>query len=196
MGGYSSKMTGPLEREIKLRFETPEAAREAVLRTGAQPYRERRFQEDSLFDTADEQLRRQRSVLRIRSEGAHSLVTFKGPVQPGPMKVREELETIVGDGDMFRLVLERLGLHTWFRYEKYREEFVHEDVVIAIDETPVGTFVELEGSEHGIADLARALGRGPGDYILDSYHRLFLASREALGFRGHDCVFDDPDRIR
>jgi adenylate cyclase class 2 len=189
-------MTGPLEREIKLRFETPQAAREAVLRTGAQPHRERRLQEDSLYDTADEHLRRQRSVLRIRIEGTHSLVTFKGPVQPGPMKVREELETVVGDGDAFRQVLDRLGLHTWFRYEKYREEFVHGDVIIAIDETPIGTFVELEGGEDGITRLAGALGRGPGEYILDSYHRLFLTARDALGFRGHDCVFDDPGLAR
>jgi hypothetical protein len=35
-------------------------------------------------------------------------------------------------------VLEELGLHVWFRYEKFREEFCHEDVIVAIDETPVG----------------------------------------------------------
>lgn len=187
-------MGGFLEREIKLRFDTPEAARAAVAATGAAPLRARRFQEDCLLDTADEQLRRQRSVLRVRSEDQHSLLTFKGPVQPGPMKVREELETVVNDADLMLRVLERLGLHIWFRYQKYREEWAHEDVVIAVDETPVGTFVEIEGSERGIADVARALGKGPGDYLIDSYHRLFLTYREALGFRGHDMVFDEPDR--
>ena len=39
------------------------------------------------------------------------------------MKVREELETLVGDGEVLLRVLEELGLHVWFRYEKYREEF-------------------------------------------------------------------------
>lgn len=184
-----------VEREIKLRFDTPEAAREAVARTDATPLRGRRLQEDVLLDGSDEALRRQRSVLRVRSEGQRSLITYKGPVQPGPMKVREELETVVGDGDLMLRVLERLGLHVWFRYQKYREEFARESVVIAIDETPVGTFIEVEGTEEGITAMAQALGKGPADYILDSYHRIFLNCRESLGFQGHDMVFDDPDRI-
>ncbi len=187
-------MNGPVEREIKLRFDTVAGAREAVRGIGASLHKGRRFQEDSLFDTDDERLRMERSVLRIRNEGQRSLLTFKGPVQPGPMKVREELETVVADGEMLRQVLERLGLHVWFRYQKYREEFAWTDVVIAIDETPVGTFVEIEGGEAGIDATAQALGRSRGDYILDSYYRLFLTYREALGFKGADMVFDDPGR--
>ncbi len=92
-------------------------------------------------------------------ENGKSRLTFKGPVQPGIMKVREELETVVGDGDILLRVLKELGLHVWFRYEKYREEFAREDVIVAIDETPVGMFVEIEGSEPGIASMAEALGR-------------------------------------
>ncbi len=186
-------MADAIEREIKLRFETPDAARAAVENAGAVPLRGRRLQEDCLLDTDDEHLRRQRSVLRVRNEGHRSLLTFKGPARPGPMKVREELETVVNDGDLMLQVFERLGLHVWFRYQKYREEFSHEDVIVAVDETPVGTFVEIEGSEVGITQMARALGRGPDDYILDSYHRLFLANREALGLSGHDMVFADAD---
>ena len=71
----------------------------------------------------------------------------------------------------------RLGQKTgagWFRYEKYREEFSAHDVVIAIDETPVGTFVEIEGGEAAIHQTAAALGRTPDDYITDSYRFLFL----------------------
>lgn len=188
-------MAGSIEREVKLRFETPDAARAAVDRAGAAPLRERRLQEDCLLDTADEHLRRQRSVLRVRNDGHRSLLTFKGPVRPDTMKVREELETVVNDGDLVLQVFERLGLHIWFRYQKYREEFSHEDVIVAVDETPVGTFVEIEGSEQGITRMARALGFGPDDYIVDSYHRLFLASRDALGLAGRDMVFADTDRI-
>src|SRR5438552_18893091 len=116
-------MTAILEREIKLRFETPEAARTAILRAGATPVRCRRLQEDCLLDTADESLRRRRCVLRVRLESSKSLITFKGPVQPSLMKQREELETVVADGPLLLRVLEQLGYRTWFRYQKYREEF-------------------------------------------------------------------------
>ena len=66
-------------------------------------------------------------------------------------------------------MLKELGLHVWFRYEKYREEFAHEDVIVAIDETPVGMFVEIEGSEAGIDAMAGRSAAAQSDYILDSY---------------------------
>src|SRR5580765_6089849 len=133
-------MVATLEREIKLRFDDPDIARAAILSAGATPVRGRRLQEDSLLDTPDEELRRRRCVLRVRVESGKSLLTFKGPVQPALTKVREELETVVGDGALVVHVLEQLGFHVWFRYQKYREEFALEDVIVALDETPVGTF--------------------------------------------------------
>jgi len=182
-----------VEREIKLRFESVEEARAAIMSTGATPLLGRRLQEDSLLDTSDEQLRKRRCVLRVRVECGKSRLTFKGPVQPGIMKIREELETVVGDGEVVLRVLDELGLKVWFRYEKYREEFAHEEVIVAIDETPVGVFVEIEGSEHGITDMARLLGRRPSDYVLDSYRGLFLKHREEFGLPGSDMVFDRTD---
>ena len=188
-------MSAMLEREIKLRFGSAQEAREAVLALGAAAVRERRFQDDALFDDERESLRGRRCALRIRREGTRSFLTFKGPVQPGPMKLREELETDVSDADALQRVLEHLGLRAWFRYQKYREEFALDGVVVAIDETPIGTFVELEGTEAGITAAAAALGRTTADYILDSYCGLFMRYREALGFRGPHMIFNEPDRI-
>src|SRR5262245_35999701 len=119
-----------VEREVKLRFQSPEAARAAIVAAGATPLRSRRLQEDALLDTDDESLRRRRCVLRVRTESGKSLMTFKGPVQPGSMKVREEFETVIADGQVVQRVFEELGLHVWFRYEKYREEFSAEEVTI------------------------------------------------------------------
>src|SRR5436853_217599 len=104
-------MTATLEREIKLRFEDAETAREAILGAGATPLRGRRLQEDFLLDTADDELRRQRCVLRVRVESGKSLLTFKGPVQPSLVKLREELETVVGDGMLLVRILEQLGFY-------------------------------------------------------------------------------------
>ena len=185
--------TTTVEREIKLRYDSVESARAAILAAGATPLLGRRLQEDALLDTADESLRRRRCVLRVRLENGKSRLTFKGPVQPSILKVRDEVETIVGDGVVLLRVFEELGFHVWFRYEKYREEFSHEEVIVAIDETPVGVFVEIEGSESGITSMAKLLGRRPNDYVLDSYRGLFLKYRDEYGLTGSDMVFDHAD---
>ena len=184
-------MTLMIEREVKLRFDSPEQARAAILAAGATPLRCRRLQEDALLDTEDETLRRRQCALRIRTEGGKSLLTFKGPVLPGTMKVRDEYETVIGDGQVLQHVLEELGLHVWFRYEKYREEYAAEDVTVAIDETPVGTYVEIEGGEEGILAMTRALGRSASDFILDSYRGLFIKHREQFGFSTVNMVFHE-----
>ena len=184
-------MAAILEREIKLRFPNPDEARLAVLATGATPLRGRRLQEDCLLDTPDEVLRQKRSVLRIRMESGKSLVTFKGPVQTAPIKIREELETVVGDGPLLLRIFGELGFHPWFRYQKYREEFALDEVVVAIDDTPIGTFVEIEGGDRGITEMAEALGRKPVDYLLDSYRSLFCEHCRQRGLPVTDMVFDE-----
>lgn len=183
--------TSTLEREIKLRFENPAVARAAIVAAGATPMRGRRLQEDCLLDTRDEMLRRQRCVLRVRMESGKSLLTFKGPVQPAAMKLREELETVVGDGEILLSLLEELGLHVWFRYQKYREEFALDDVIVAVDETPAGTFVEIEGGDRGITEMAEALGRGSRDYLLDSYRWLWVTDCQQRGVPVTDMLFED-----
>ena len=183
--------TSTLEREIKLRFPSVAEAREAIVRAGATPVRGRRLQEDCLLDTADERLRAARSVLRVRMDQGRSLLTYKGPVQPSPWKLREERETVVSDGETMLYILERLGFTVWFRYQKYREEFGSEDAIIALDETPIGTFVEVEGSEKAITDVAIALGRTERDYIVDSYRGLYVQRCEATGCALGDMVFEE-----
>jgi adenylate cyclase class 2 len=182
-----------LEREIKLRFASAAEARARVIELGATPFRGRRLQEDCLLDDEQQSLKARASTIRVRTECGQGVLTFKGPPHPGPMKLREELETVVGDSEMLRTILERLGFRVWFRYEKYREEFHLDDVIIAIDETPVGVFIELEGSEAHIHDVAQKLGREPADYLTDSYYRLFLEHRAAHGLTDAHMVF--PSRI-
>ena len=182
----------PVEREIKLRFASPEAARLALTGLGARPLRDRRLQDDVILDSDDGRLQRAGCALRVRRDGDRAAITWKGPVQAGPMKTREEIETSLGDADDTRRILAALGFVPRFRYQKYREELSLEGLVAAIDETPVGTFVELEGEEAAIASVAARLGRGPTDYVLASYRSLFLEHRQARGGQGGDMIFDTP----
>ena len=183
-------MTDSLEREIKLRFESAALAREAVLAVGATVHRPRRLQDDRLLDWPDGRLRQRRCTLRVRDDAGSAYVTFKGPPQRATMKVREELEIEVKDAALVLRLLERLDLQVCFRYQKYREEYVRGDVILTIDDTPVGTYVELEGDEQGITKIAQAMGRTMADYVLESYRDLFATARAQRKLTGTDMVFD------
>ncbi|MCE2515163.1 MAG: class IV adenylate cyclase [Acidobacteria bacterium] len=190
-------MSESLEREVKIRFASAAEARAAVAGIGAVPLRALRLQDDRLLDTADGRLRDERCTLRVRQERwpeqdhpAGATVTFKGPPRPDVMKVREEIETGVDDGALLLQVLERAGFRVWFRYQKHREEFTCDGAVVAIDETPCGVFVEIEGAEGGVAQVARALGRTPGDYVVDSYRTLYEADCARRGRPVADMVFE------
>ena len=154
------------------------------------PLRPRRRQHDILVDTADGRLQAAGTALRVRADGERAFLTFKGPVLAGPLKAREEIETEAGSADALLALLAALGYAPAFRYEKYREEFAADGAIVAIDETPIGTFVEIEGEPAAIHGLAARLGFGTGDYLTASYRALFIAS----GIAGPDMLFPAASR--
>jgi adenylate cyclase class 2 len=174
-----------VEREIKLEYPSIEAARVAIGALGLPLRHPRRLQDDALYDTPEGSLRGKGCALRLRLDDGYPIVTFKGTPVPGPMKVRPEFETATADAAMTRAIFEALGYQMAFRYQKYREEFGDETCVVAVDETPVGVFVELEGQEARITALAEALGATPDRYITASYARLHGERRAALGLGPH-----------
>jgi len=177
---------GHLESEIKLRVGGPDAARAAVERLGARRVRPRHFEDNLLLDDAGGRLRGSGRLLRLRRTPAGGLLTFKGPrLDSGDVKTRQEIEVAVPEPDTLQSLLEALGWRPVFRYQKYREAYAWEDVEIVVDETPIGTFLEVEGPVESIHAAAAALGFRPGDYITDSYVGLFFAS----GGTG-DMIFD------
>jgi adenylate cyclase, class 2 len=190
-------MTGPLETEVKIPM--PDGAAAARLLIEAHGYRitaPRILQVDQVFDFPDRSLRQSGRLLRVRSEGGldgAAILTFKGPaVSASPHKSREELETSAGSRATLELILERLGFVPSFRYEKYRTifrtadeyskvgeaGFIAEAGLIALDETPIGVFLELEGAGYWIDRTALQFGFMPKDYITASYAALY---REYLG---------------
>jgi adenylate cyclase class 2 len=181
-----------IEQEVKLQFEQAEAARQAVHAAGGRLVVSRRLIEDRLFDTPGRDLGRSGNALRIRRDGERAYMTFKGPVRPGPVKRREELETGIGDAGTVERVLERLGFQPVFRSQKYREEYVLGDAALMIDEAPLGVFVEIEASPVEIERVARLLGRTPADYRLESYPALWRRWCDDRGLTSRDMLFENP----
>jgi adenylate cyclase class 2 len=140
------------------------------------------------------------------------LVTFKRPVRSGRTvtargksmgsgavgrhKVREEIEMEVADGSTLAKIFEGLGMRGWFRYEKFRTTFRFpksrtwaRGLLIELDETPIGTFVELEGPGTAIDRAAKELGFSERDYIVMNYLSLYRAECRRRGEKPGDMVF-------
>ena len=169
-------MGEPRETEVKLRVASAEAARDQLRRAGAQLVRERHFEDNVLFDDREGSLRASGTVLRLRTTPRGGVLTFKGPrAIEGGVKSREERETTVGDADEVRAILRNLGYRPQFRYQKHRETWTHRGQEIEVDETPIGSFLEIEGDAEGIHAVAAELGFSPYDYVTESYVGLFFA---------------------
>jgi adenylate cyclase class 2 len=180
-------LAGRDETEIKLRMSGPGPAREAVARLGANLVRPRHFEDNVLLDDERSTLVASGRTLRLRRTEDGATLTFKGPrAQREGVRSRPEIEVemAAADSDALEAILRGAGFRPVFRYQKYRETYSLGGVEIVVDETPIGTFLEIEGPPVEIHAAAAALGMGPRDYIADSYAALFFAS----GGKG-DMVF-------
>ncbi len=118
------------------------------------------------------------------------------PVGGRRYKVREETELVITDAGSLQKIFEGLGLRGWFRYEKYRTTYKlpgrakwAQGLLIEVDETPIGTYVELEGAADAIDRAARELGFTPSDYILKNYLVLYLDDCKKRGQQPADMLF-------
>jgi adenylate cyclase class 2 len=207
------------EIEIKLRIDNVEVFQRKLERLGAQPMTGnpgRVHEWNVVFDTPQSDLAKRGQLLRIRTEtpgrspapGERSsqrvLLTFKRPVkqQAAPAaenhKVREELELEVADAGMLARIFEGLGMKGWFRYEKYRTTYQlpasaawATGLLVELDETPIGTFVELEGPPEAIDRAADELGFSRREYIVTNYLSLYLEDCKRKGIEPHDMVFQN-----
>jgi len=137
------------------------------------------------------------------------VVTFKRPIvgddswreEKGPQrrhKVREEIEVEVSDATSQARIFEGLGMRGWFRYEKFRKTYRlpksqrwARRLLIEMDETPIGVFVELEGPAKAIDRAAKLLGYSRRDYIVTNYLSLYLEECRRGGKKPSNMVFQE-----
>jgi adenylate cyclase class 2 len=186
------------EIEIKLRVAGVAAARHQLEQAEFRVARKRVFESNLIYDTKDLALRRAGSLLRVRQAGRISTLTYKGRDAPGKYKSREELEVEISAGKTLAAILERLGFSSVFRYEKFRTEYAQPGTrgVATLDETPIGAYIELEGSPRWIDRTARLLGFDAGDYITASYGALYLEFCKKNHLAPRDMVFKTSGPVR
>lgn len=140
------------------------------------------------------------------------VLTFKHPIEKpfesGPQdsskaihKVREELELEITDAAALSRIFQGLGMSGWFRYEKYRttlrlpaSQNWARGLLIELDETPIGAFVELEGPAEAIDRAAGQLGFSKRDYILKNYLVLYIEDCRKKGEEPRHMVFPEKKK--
>ena len=140
----------------------------------------------------------QRIVLTFKQPPAHPAGEGTESAHHGLYKVRDEIELEVTDAGNLTKIFEGLGMRGWFRYEKYRTTYRMpaskvwaQGLLIELDETPIGTFVELEGPAPAIDRAAEELGYSKQDYILKNYLRLYMEDCRRRGEQPRDMVFSN-----
>lgn len=213
------------EIEIKLPVPDISVLRMRLKRLRAREISPRTHESNTLYDTPKNDLRRRGQMIRIRIErpsssrrsqtpgaNAPAVLTYKGPsrdwrtskttarrANPAKhFKVRSEEEASFQGADRLEAILGALGLHPVFRYEKFRTTYALSAIralKIELDETPIGTYLELEGPVAGINRAARLLGYTKRDYIKGTYGSLYLADCRRSGRKPGDMLFRTEKKL-
>ncbi len=187
-------MTSPKDLEQEAKFWVPDlkAFQEHLKRSGAEELRPRVYERNLRFDTPEGHLTQQGRVLRLRKDHKQTL-TYKGPgrAQQG-LLVRQEIEMEIPDITTAQRLLEALGYQVIFVYEKFRTLYRLDEALIALDETPIGSFVEIEGpSPDLVRSIAQRLGMDPTQALPYSYASLFRKLREHFGIQARNMTFQE-----
>jgi adenylate cyclase class 2 len=185
------------ETEVKLEVKDTKDLRRRLTEQGFRVIMARHFESNILFDYPDLRLRKLRCLVRLRYMGDQALLTYKGtPLQSRDYKIRPEFESMVDDGHQVHEILLHLGLQEKFSYEKYRTIYAprgKRDGLggphLVYDETPVGTYIELEGPQRWIDEVARQLGYSRKDYIKESYAALYRKKCQQEGKTPGNMLF-------
>lgn len=175
----------PTETEVKIKINNLDVMKAKILEMRAELFKKRALQVDYAYDNKGK-LKKNGECLRIRD---NSILTYKGPKQKGSkMKIREELEVMVDNGKYLAEILGKLGYGPTQKKEKYRECYIFHLTQICIDETPMGLFLEIEGSKEGVHDVAKKLGFTEKDFNNKSYGTIWEEYAKKNKIKG-DMVF-------
>ena len=174
---YRGKVKSSIETEIKLAAPNAAEGRRLLLAHGFFELSPRTFERNLVLDDDTRSIRASDRLLRMRQAGELVTCTYKGPAIAGSIhKQREEREFTATNFDDVLNVFAGLGYRSCFRYDKFRTEFAvpNQPGLATLDETPIGTYFELEGQADWIDRTANALGFDATKYITVSYARLYL----------------------
>ncbi len=180
-----------LEQEMKIPVTSLAPVRQRLVEVGAQRVHPELREDNWVLDDRARTLAAAGRLLRVRQAGDGAALTVKEPgTFVGGIKSRVELETAVASAGQTLAILGALGFVPVRRYQKRREGWTLRGVVVALDETPMGAFVELEGDSPLLQPAAVELGLDPRAAARGTYLDLWAAFRAAHPGAPEDMVFE------
>ncbi len=180
------------EIEIKLLTPNLDGLAERLERVGARRLRARTYEYNVRYDDGSGRLTAQGIVLRLRRDDRITLTYKERARKPVPgFATRREIETEVADFEAMDAILRGLGYRPSVVYEKYRTIYRMGDAEIALDETPMGNFTEVEGPPEAVEQTVRTLELDDAPRFTSSYLELFARAKAALGLNFDDLTFEN-----
>lgn len=179
------------EIEVKFKIDKSGFVRKKLKEEGAK-FLGRALERTIRFDTEKKKLERKGQFLRTRT-GFKNVITFKRKIdrKDKKFKIREEIELEISEPKRMELILENLGFIKKQKMEKYREKWRLRDVEIMIDKLPMmGKFVEIEGDEKSIKNVAKILDLNFKERITDTYWGLWKKFTQKKGIKKEDIIFN------
>jgi adenylate cyclase class 2 len=175
--------------EVEMKFESPgnDKVVEALKGMGARPLFDG-VMEDIYFSHPSRDFGSTDEAVRLRTCGADTEITYKGPrIMTSSTKAREELTVTVSDSLSIRRMLERLGFSEFMSIRKKRSSFLLDKLRVDVDEVEgLGQFVELElvTEDPSKAEALMALARNElalREQISETYLEMLLTMKGGLG---------------
>jgi adenylate cyclase, class 2 len=190
------------ETEIKLRVSDLAGMIRKLSHLGAR-CNGRVLERNILYDTPDSDIRGGHRLLRLRIETPAPSRLVRGgrrraritskrpPLAPTRSRYKENLEreAPLSSASTWGAAVRAIGFRAGFRYEKFRTTFRLPGLHLDLDETPVGTFLEIEGAPRSIDRIARALGFSRRDYIRSTYWDLYAVKCRTRGEIPRNMLF-------
>lgn len=187
------------EKEVKFSIDNFYTIRQ-ILKEKSFKFVDRYFEQNLVFDFKDNRLKKQGKLLRLRTIRDRHILCFKTPIKEhsSNLKSMEEVETDVENRENVIIILKNLGLNISFRYEKIREKWKRESVVVCLDILPFGDYLEIESKDDiDIIEVVREIGLDPTKKDTRNYHEINREKRNEFGLPpDNNFVFEDWKRIR
>lgn len=148
-----------------------------------------------MYDNPEGLMQTTNGRIRLRISGKRCELSYKKPITRDGIKKEIEYEVEVSDFAQAENILNMLGFLPTTNYERFRTTLKKEGVKVTFDEYPFACFLEIEGKETKIKELAISFDFNLKGNLTEPCDTLFQRWRKERGlpFKPH-MLFKDYNK--